>query len=129
MLESKKSIREQIARTRPSRGNQGWPVEIRRRVGRHAKERRDTGESWRSIGTSLGISSTTIRGWVNDLSTEERGKGGEERESVSMVPVVVTDGVVPSTGGVPSLVLVSPRGYRVEGLGLSEMIAVLERLG
>jgi hypothetical protein len=77
----------------------------------------------------LGISSTTIRGWVNDLSTEERGKGGEERESVSMVPVVVTDGVVPSTGGVPSLVLVSPRGYRVEGLGLPEMIAVLERLG
>jgi transposase len=115
-------LREQLRRERPAHRQQGWPVELRRRIARHAVGRHDGGECWRSIGESLGLCRTTIRSWARALE--------EAPERTELVPVVVTPAPSPRPSRAPSrMVLVSPRGYRLEGMDLAMAVDALERLG
>ncbi len=115
-------LREQLRRERPASRQQGWPVELRRRIARHAVVRHDGGEGWRTIGESLGLCRTTIRSWVRALE--------ETAEPTELVPVVVTPTAPPRpTRASSHVVLVSPRGYRIEGLDPDMAVDALERLG
>lgn len=115
-------LREQLRRERPEQWQQGWPEGLRRRVAHLAAQRRTRGETWQSIGQCLGLCRSTVRTWV--LTFEGEATGTE------LVPVVVNPAPRSRPARVPShVVLVSPRGYRLEGLDLNVAVDVLERLG
>lgn len=122
------TLRQLLKQTRPRTPSLGWPVELRRRVARHAAARRDRGEGWAVIGHSLGVSRTTVRSWVGAL--DEAPRAG------AMVPVIVAEPTAvlsPAPAPEPTvgaeLVLVSPRGFRLEGLSVEAAVTALARLG
>lgn len=87
---------------------------------------RDEGQAWWQIAAALGLSESALRRWRAD---DDGGEG------VALVPVeVIVDeapvGAARPTGGIGgALTLVSPRGYRVEGLGVEQLAALLARIG
>ncbi len=128
------TLRELLQRNRPRTASLGWPPDLRVRVARHAAGRRARGEGWAAIGNSLGISRSSVRGWVEALDVIPATN--------AMVPVIVSDApqsvptptLTPTPTPTPTsmgrdLVLVSPRGYRLEGLSVNAAITALERLG
>ena len=117
------TLRDLLQQSRPRTASLGWPREIRIRVGRHARTRRSRGEGWTVIGNSLGISRNTVRVWVKAQ--------GLAANSSAMVPVVVVEDphtIPTSTPVVSELVLISPSGFRLEGLSISAAITALEQL-
>lgn len=134
MADSRSSLRALLARTRPSSREVGWPLDVRMRVARQVKGWREEGELWSSIEESLGVSRRSVSDWVRLL--EERTRKGE------LVPVEVAEPEGADPGSGPSghansvadasgsrIAVVSPRGFRVEGLDLDAAIEALERLG
>jgi len=122
------TLRELLQQQRPRTASLGWPVELRARVARHAATRRARGEGWAAIGHSLGVSRTTVHSWVEALDASPTVG--------AMVPVIVGEPPVvsappPATEptAVAGVVLVSPRGFRLEGLSVNAAITALERLG
>lgn len=103
---------------------------------------RSRGLSWETLSREVGLSAESLRRWTE--AAAERSK------PVSVVPVTVREAeggeagaagpsprealvpapTVRSTASVAAgpLVLVSPRGYRLEGLGLGEARLLLEAL-
>jgi hypothetical protein len=79
---------------------------------------------WR-IAREVGLSETALRRW-----REENGGGDHvallpvevitEEEAVAVATPARRDGLV---------TLITPRGYRVEGLGVDELAALLARVG
>ena len=117
------TLRDLLLKSRPRTASLGWPIELRHRVAHHAAARRRRGEGWAAIGNSLGISRSSVRGWVEALD--------DDPTAGAMVPVIVSEAPPlspqPPTAG--EVVLVSPRGFRLEGLSVSAAITALERLG
>jgi hypothetical protein len=107
-------LRAQLARMDRGRGKR-YPAELRQRIGRAATELRRRDQSWQGIGAFLGIPHETVRRFTG-ASTLGRRRSG-------FVPVMVEDDAGDST-----CVLVTPGGYRVEGLGVAGMAELIRRL-
>ena len=123
MDENVEQLRELIATNRPRVASTGYPIELRHRAGRYALAQHRSGESWAAIGAALGLSRTTVRSWATPESELGDGTG-------DLVPVVIGEPEPPvAAQPPPTLILVSPRGFRVEGLSLASMSELLERLG
>lgn len=88
----------------------------------HAAARRAGGEMWEPIAASLGLNRTTVCGWVAAL-------GSERGELVPVVTVPEREVEPRPALELSCPVLVSPRGWRLEGLSLAAALAALERLG
>lgn len=118
MTETLESMRALLGASRPRSWNLGYPPEVRERVRAWIARRRAEGATASSIATELGLSRHSVVGWA------------KSRPGVpGLVPVeVVAEPVASSHTGAPA-VLVSPRGYRVEGLDVAAIGALLERLG
>jgi hypothetical protein len=98
-----------------ARGKRYEP-ELRDRVTRWARTRREQGVHWREIADELGLNFETVRRWAI----------GSDSDTAQLLPVhVVERAVAPPPR---SLVLVSPSGYRVEELSLVEAVAMLRAL-
>lgn len=113
-------LRAAIELERPHCARDGFSPELRSRVARYARHQRAAGARWTAVAVSLGISRPTLRNW---LSSEP---------ATSIVAVrVVPDDIAPAenTPATSSSCLVSPRGYRVEGLSVEALVELLERLG
>ena len=88
--------------------------------------RRATGETWGVLGKQLGINRSTAQAWASTAEqapdAEPSGAGGNgEFLAVCVDPL--------PTGSVASgAVLITPTGYRVEGLAGDALIAVLRGL-
>jgi hypothetical protein len=82
-------------------------------LGRHA-----AGESWEQITRELGHHGDTIRRWCT-------AKVDASSSSRALVPVRV----VPDAHVGRRLAVVSPAGFRVDGLTLTEAAALLRELG
>jgi hypothetical protein len=121
-----KTLRALLARSRPSVNVEGYPLEVRARAGAWIRTRRDAGARWTELGRELGITRTTARAWAT-REVETSAREAEVR-SPSFLPVRVGDGE-PSESTSGSPVLITPRGYRVQGLGLEQLAALLERVG
>ena len=93
-----------------------FPVHIRAAVVRYACSRRP-GTSWAALGEALGLAGSTVQRWCADAPTATS-------EDTALVPVVVGPSVEPAA----ALVLVSPRGFRLEGLALDDALLLLDRL-
>lgn len=116
MPETQESMRALLGANRPRSWNLGYAPAVRARARAYIAERRAQGATPTAIARELGLSRHSVVGWTK----AERGAG-------SLVPIEVVAEAGPVPG--PPLVLVSPRGYRVEGLDVAAVGALLERLG
>ena len=94
----------------------GIPVEVRQVLVAYALEQRERGKSWAAIAGALGVSSSGLIRWSR--------QGVARCEGAVPVEVRVEE---PSDGTV--VTLVSPVGYRIEGLGVSEALLAFRELG
>lgn len=96
------------------------PRAIRARVIAYAQQGRREGRSWRQLAEGVGLATYTVQRWVKIAD----GQGGARR---TMVPVrIEAKGLEREQSG---LVMITPSGVRLEGLGPEEAVAVLRALG
>ncbi len=93
------------------------PAALKQRVARYARARHAAGVGYRELGEQLGLSPETTRRWC---AAADRGR---KRASAKRGLVAVE--LVPGHG---RAVLVSPGGYRVEGLDLQQLATLLRAL-
>lgn len=113
MWEDAESLRRALSGARPTWNAAGFPAELRARVGRWLSARRAEGAPWSALSEALGIAEGTARRWAD---------GGTSGGFVSVqldAPALRREGPV----------LITPRGYRVEGLDAAMLHELLERLG
>ena len=122
MEERGQELREAIARLERQRRNDRVPEPLRGEVLVYTATRRKLGATWQSIAQELGLSASGLQRW----SARATGETRLRRVRIGRSPMPA-----PSTpqGTVGSLVLVSPQGFRLEGLGVSEALALLHDLG
>ena len=92
-----------------------FPKDFQELIARYAHPRRREGITWTNIAKELPVSSSTVRIWTR-----------AHPEPPSMVPVVIQPDAPAPRG---SLTLVSPGGYRLQGLSLRQAVDLLRRLG
>jgi hypothetical protein len=91
------------------------PTELREQVIAWAVRQHEAGATWKQIQSELGLADI-VRRWC---------VGRSQPKGRSLVPVEVV-AEQPSHG---SFSIVSPSGYRANGLTLSEAVALLRELG
>jgi transposase-like protein len=106
-------LRRDLARVETGRGRR-YPAELRARVVTWARRRRAAGASWEEIKRELGQKFDTVRRWCVDHG-----------ETKALVPVRVVATQVPSR----TLSVVSPAGFRIDGLSAAEAAALLREIG
>lgn len=113
-------LRETIAGLGRHR-TQALPQELHAEVERYAALRRRAGASWRTIAESVGVSASAVQRWG------ARGRSSAARAGLRRVRVrrewVPGQAVASAT-----LVLISPSGFRVEGLGVAQALEMLREL-
>ena len=123
MLSSAPSLRSWVADHRPRRSRHGYPDHVRREVLRHVRPLRDAGRSLASLADEVGLPAPTLGRWL----------AGEKRDDQpGFVPVLVHDASLAEatrSPGLGTLTLVTPAGYRVEGLDVDGLRALLPVLG
>lgn len=87
------------------------PDEVRRKIAPYVRAQRARGRSWEAIAREVGFSKSGLQRWT--------GKGPRLRR----VRVVAHRAVAPER-----VSLVSPQGYRIEGLSLEQALGALARL-
>jgi hypothetical protein len=105
-------LRRDLARVETGRGRR-YPAELRARVVSWANGRRAAGTSWEEIKRELGRRFDTVRRWCVDGT-----------ETKALVPVRVV-----ATAPARALSVVSPTGYRIDGLTPAEAAALLREIG
>jgi transposase len=125
-MESLESVRALVEAGRPTAWSLGYPPAVRDRVAAYVRARRATGELPSRIAAELGLSRHSVVAWAKAAQTEA--------PPTRLVPVVVDLPAAASPGlptppAAPGLTLVSPRGFRVEGLTVDAAAALLGRLG
>jgi hypothetical protein len=103
-------LRAALARRERGRGKRYTPS-LKQRIAAAATELRRQGQGWQTIGKFFGIPHETVRRFSGASTT------------TALVPVEIVD--EPAGAG---LTLVSPEGYRIEGLGVGEAAEILRRL-
>ncbi len=104
-----RKLRATLARREGGRGRRFAP-ELRRQISVVGRRLRDEGKSWLGIGREIGLPAETVRRLC------EQAAPGFAR--VEVVNEFVARG----------LVVVAPSGYRVEGLDVETVAALLARL-
>jgi hypothetical protein len=113
-------LREQVAALGRRHRGARIPARLRADIIRHARAWRAAGASMCTIAAALGVAPESIRRW-----TQTPPPAAPRR---ALVPVrVVADR--PAAAPSPLLTLVSPRGFRVEGLGVADVGTLLAALG
>ena len=102
-------LKREIGRLERGRGRR-YPAGLRERITVYARSRRDEGEGWATISDELAVPWETLRRWTLG-----------PKPSTAMVPVEVIAPAVVAEG----VAVVSPTGWRLEGLDVREAVAVL----
>jgi predicted NBD/HSP70 family sugar kinase len=109
-------LKRELSRGERGRGKR-YPAELRGRVAAWAQGRKQAGASWVDMAQELGVGLDTVRRWCVPKKAVVTSR--------SLLPVRVVE-----TRAEPArLVVVSPNGFRVEGLTLTEAAALLKALG
>ena len=90
---------------------QRYPAGLRARLVVAAREMRDAGASWFRIQKSLGVRSVTLRRWCGEASS------AVAKARTPLVPVQVVE--------LGTVSVVSPSGWRVEGLSVCDAVSLL----
>jgi hypothetical protein len=108
-------LREQVVRCGPRTRGARVPAALRAQIAAYAQQRRGDGASCAGIAAGVGVSTESIRRWVTPRPvTTER----------ALVAVHVVDAAPAGE----RLAVVSPTGYRVDGLTLGQVAALLRQL-
>jgi hypothetical protein len=92
-----------------------YPLELRRLAVSVVRERRS--EPLSRVATELGVSVVSLQRWL------------EQAEPAQFRPVTLQAEPVEGGKTPAGPVLITPRGYRVEGLGVESLAALLRALG
>lgn len=107
-----KRFREAVSRQGVGGVGRRYPEELRAVAVAVAKARKDEPLAW--VAADLGVSTVSLQRWL------------EQAEPAHFRPVEVA----PETGvEAAGLVLITPRGYRVEGLEAEALVSLLRVLG
>jgi len=114
MDERSRRIRQQVGQVeRAARGGlRRYPRSVRQEVAEYVRARREGGESLAAVAGRLDIPIPTLAVWLR------------EEKPRRFRPVGVSE-AAPAPAAV---ILTTPGGYRVEGLGLAELAALLRAL-
>ncbi len=103
---------------------------LRKEIVDYARHEVDAGVSVRATASQLGVSNTTLTRWLEEVEqtstfrpVQIAAASGTTAGQIAHSPVVTEQ----ETSRV--LVLVSPGGYRVEGLDVEQLAQLLSRLG
>ena len=112
-----RELRRELATIERGRGRY-YPPALRARITRWARRRLAGGDSVNAVARDVALHPTTLAAWL-----------GAAPNSTALVPVEI---VAAPARAMPApqvpVVLVSPSGYRVEGLTLDEALRALTRL-
>lgn len=122
MSDTAETLRALLKRTSPRSKTLGHPLDVRARVGAWLHAQHRSGESWAELGRLLSISPTTASSWA--LAAAD---GPNSPHEPAFLPVTVRAAAPPLSATTP--VLVSPRGFRVQGLTLDQLAELLGHLG
>jgi hypothetical protein len=89
-----------------------YEPKLRSRVAAYARQARDRGESWSQLSSTLGVPMHTLQRWA-----------GPGKSPVGFVTVRSR-----ATSSAGELRLVSPAGWRIEGLSVSDVAVLLREL-
>jgi len=98
-----------------SRHGRCFPPELAERAGRWIAARRAEGATVSEIGEELGLGDNTVRSWCKRASSPT---------TRALVPVQVVPDAPART-----VSIVSPAGFRIDGLSLGDAVALLKALG
>lgn len=103
------AVRAEVAALGRRYSGQRYPAELRERIIELARAMRGDGAGWDRIGAEVGVRGETLRRWCGVKRAER------------MVPVhVVADQ--------SAVAVVSPSGWRIEGLSLADAAALLRAM-
>lgn len=106
-------LRDAIVKSRHGKVRWRCPANLRNEVVSYVASRRDSGSSVMEIAADLGVSDSTLTRWM----TAEKNKKGS-MSAVRVKETAMSSGVV----------LVTPRGYRIEGLDVASAAHLLRSL-
>jgi hypothetical protein len=113
---------EAVRRAVASLGKRGRttrvPERVRERALAYAVEQRRRGVSWQAIATRTGLSASALQRWA--------ARRGKRRAQRTLLPVQLR---AAASERPTSVVLVSPRGFRLEGLRVEDAMRLLGELG
>lgn len=111
-----KSLGDAVRAHRADGGGLRLPPDLRRRIVATARQARSAGKSMNAIATMIGVSSQSIIRWTRPPTVSSKPQ---------MVPVRLTAAQPQSS---PTLTLISPSGWKVFGLDVSEAAALMSAL-
>lgn len=92
------------------------PPDLRRRIATTARQARSAGKSMNAIATVVGVSSQSIMRWTCPPTVASKPQ---------MVPIRLAAAQLHSS---PTLTLISPAGWKIFGLDVSEAAALMRAL-
>ncbi|MFP2929292.1 hypothetical protein ACLESO_29640 [Pyxidicoccus sp. 3LG] len=126
-------FRQEVARLRAGRqrGSLPYPEALREFAVRYVAHALETGGTFAVAAKALGVSEPTLQAWrKGQPAAHRRAQGPAQRPS--LVPVVVAEpkktGASAARVAPGGLVLVSPGGWRVEGLSAEAAAELLGRM-
>lgn len=126
MQDRAEKLKRELAAHRRRNGSQRarTPTELKRRILAFADEARSAGWGWQEIAEAVGVHRKTFGSWRSTAGATP---------ATSMIPVeIVDDGSVSrsssSTDSRRSVSVVSPSGWRVEGLDVASAATLLRSL-
>ena len=121
MEASAERLRAAVVALGRTKRNQRIPLALRAELIAHTRAARVRGVAWGAIARELGVSMTGLKRWFAALPPVRRGAPMLRRVRVTSA----TDSQ-PSVGR--ALCVVSPQGYRVEGLDIAAAAVLLRAL-
>ena len=116
MAKSLAQVRRLVSQHEAGRGRR-FPAAVREAVVEYARTQREAGASWTGIARDVGMARyETVRRWYEAMEP-----------STALVPVEVVVAPHPASGA--DVVIVSPSGFRLEGLEPAAAVAALKALG
>jgi hypothetical protein len=120
------NLRRQLSEIRDTKSSgRRYPKEVREAVVAYVCARRAQGLLLMEVLGDLGLSWGTARGWLREAGAAPAG----EKAVASFRPVVVAAARSAMPMHTSALSLISPGGYRVEGMGVEQLLYLLRELG
>ena len=124
-------FRQEAQRLRAGRakGSAPFPEPLRAFAVRYLAQALEKGETLKSVVERLGVSEPTLQAWRRGQTPGSKKTHSSEPKTQPLLPVVVHPPKPHAASPVATtFAVVSPRGWRVEGLGLEEAEQLLRRL-
>ena len=113
-------LRRELGRVERGRGRK-YAEDLRRRITAWCRQRRAAGAGLRELSVEIGVSAESVRRWLMTAAESDA-------TALRPVEIVAATEQVPRDAD-PTIRIVTPRGYRIEGLAIGDVIAIVRVLG